>query len=265
MRNVIIFGNVPLATWAVNELIKTNKFNLIGVVCDKYHEDAFINHGMKEKSLYYYAIKNRIKILSFEDAIKLAKEKPILGVSIRYHRLFKTDFFNCFKPGIINLHGGELPRYRGANIANYAIAEDARKVGGTLHFISEGIDEGDIVERVLIPFDNKLTAFDFFSLTLKSLKEAFLKFINRTDVIDNTKIINSTPQSLYIKQGETSRLYYKKEIEEKRIINFNDIDSWDNLYRKARSYTFPGHDGLIIKNGDEYIEVRAYKNDKKNH
>src|SRR5690606_28574676 len=145
-----------------------------------------------------------------------------------------------------NLHGGELPRYRGANIANYAVYENAERVGGTLHFISEGIDEGNVVERVLIPIKNKPTAFEFFEHTLKALQQALMKFLEREDVKNPQKDITSIPQSQFEQNGEVNRLYFKKEIEQKRIIEFNSIADWDELYRMARAYTFPGHRGLII-------------------
>src|SRR5690554_1725742 len=167
MRNIIVFGNVPLATWIVNTILQNDNYNLIGVVCDEYDKNAFANHGMVEKSLYSYCIDNKLDIISFELAKEKAKQIPILGISVRYHRLFKKEYYECFNPGIINLHGGELPRYRGANIANYAVYENAKRVGGSLHFIAKGIDEGNVVERVLIPIENKPTAFEFFTLTLK--------------------------------------------------------------------------------------------------
>jgi len=264
MRNIIVFGNVPLATWVVKQLNNNANFNLVGVVCDEYSEDAFINHGMEEKSLYSYCVTNGIEIIDFVTAKDLALQKPILGISVRYHRLFKKNYYESFTPGIINLHGGELPRYRGANIANYAVYEDAKRVGGTLHFISEGIDEGNVVERVLLPIENKPTAFEFFSLTLEALQQAFTYFLNREDVIDSNQKIISTPQIEFVKNGETDKLYFKKEIEEKRIIDFNTVKDWDELFRFARAYTFPGHKGLLIKNGEEYIEVKAVKNDTKN-
>ncbi len=259
MRNIIIFGNVPLATWVVTKIIENNNFKIVGVVCDQYDEDAFSNHGMKEKSLYSYCLANNLPILDFEQAAILATETQTLGISIRYHRLFKKEYYECFSPGIINLHGGELPRYRGANIANYAVYEGADRVGGTLHFISQGIDEGDIVERVLLPVEGKPTAFEFFSLTLEALKNAFLNFLNRNDVIDPSKNIEAVPQKEFESKGELNKLYFKKEIDEKRVIEFEDLNNWDEIYRLARAYTFPGHKGLMVKNGEELIEIKAFK------
>jgi len=120
------------------------------------------------------------------------------------------------------------------------------------------------VERVLLPIVNKPTAFEFFSLTLEALQQAFTNFLKRKDVLDPNEKIISIPQIEFVKSGEADKLYFKKEIEEKRILDFNAIQNWDDLYKQVRAYTFPGHTGLLIKNGDEYIEVKAFKNDMSN-
>lgn len=263
MRKVVVFGNVPLATWVVERILSHSKLDLVGVVCDSYEDDHFRNHGMREKSLHSFCLVNDIKILGFDEAGALADKTSILGISVRYHRLFKKEYYERFKPGIINLHGGELPRYRGANIANYAILESAPRIGGTLHFIAEGIDSGDIVERVIKKVDiNKMTAFDFFSKTLEALKEAFTLFLDRNDVQDASLELKATPQTVYEEAGEVNRLYYRKNIEKKRMLNFSDVGEWEELYRLARAYTFPGHEGLVLVNGDEKIELRVVSDDQ---
>ena len=71
----------------------------------------------------------------------------------------KADAFLCFsysmildeemlalpRLGAINVHGGLLPAYRGANVLNWAIIEDAPITGVTAHYMTAGIDEGDII------------------------------------------------------------------------------------------------------------------------
>src|SRR5690606_31837158 len=104
-----------------------------------------------------------------------------------------------------------------------------------------------------IDSNEQLTAHEFFTLTLDALKNASLNFLRRPDVLDASMNINATPQSDYIQKGEQSFLYYKKEVEQRRIVEFDEVKDWDTLYRYARAYTFPGHKGVIVKNGNEYI------------
>jgi methionyl-tRNA formyltransferase len=260
MKNIIVFGNVPLATWVVKKILSCNNLNLLGVVCDVYAEDFFMNHGMEEKSLYSFCKLNDLPIINFDEAFRIAKNKKVLGISVRYHNLFKEEYFNAFQPGIINLHGGELPRYRGANIANYIILEKHKQAGGTLHFIDKGIDEGDIVERELFELKEYETAYSVFTKTLKALQVAFNRFIKGINVEDDVEI-NRISQNHYIKKGEEARTYFKKGIENFRFIDFSDKLDWDELDLRTRAFYFPGHKGVYLKKNNSLIELTYVNSD----
>jgi methionyl-tRNA formyltransferase len=106
-------------------------------------------------------------------------------------KAMRADVFLCFSYsmilskeilvipalGAINVHGGLLPRYRGANILNWAIIEGATKTGVTAHYMTEGIDEGDVIYSSETCIEDSDTA-----LTLKSrLDELGLKLLARID------------------------------------------------------------------------------------
>lgn len=264
MKNIIVFGNVPLATWVVKRLLSSKNINLLGVVCDKYDENYFETHGMTEKSLYSFSQKYKLNILKFDEAYEIALKKKVLGVSVRYHKLFKEGYFKVFQPGIINLHGGELPRYRGANIANYIILEQNTRAGGTLHFIDKGIDEGDIVERELFDLGTNETAYSVFKKTLSALQVAFDRFLKQIDVQKDIEIKRKS-QSFYIEKGEICKTYFKKGIENYRIIDYNETLKWEELDLKVRAFYFPGHKGAILKNKERIIELNYFqRNDSEN-
>lgn len=56
----------------------------------------------------------------------------------------------------INIHGALLPQYRGANPVQWALINDEQETGVTLHCLSDGIDEGDLISqrRVEIGFED---------------------------------------------------------------------------------------------------------------
>ena len=252
--DIIVFGNVPLATWVVKKILDSKHLNLLGIVCDPFEAEHFQNHGMEEPSLFSYAKDRGLNMFEFEKAKELAKERPIFGISVRYDKLFKEDYFVEFNPGIVNLHGGELPRFRGANIANYAILEGVTRGAGTIHFISKGLDEGDVVMREYFEVSEGETAYSFFIKTLSILKIAFEKLLEE---IDREGIIQvpRVSQEDFVANGEQAKTYYKKGIEKYRLIEFSELSDWDSLYRKVRAFYFPGHQGALLKNGDEVIEM----------
>ena len=65
--------------------------------------------------------------------------------------------------GIINLHGGLSPEYRGADCTFWALYNgEPEKIGCTLHFIDAGIDTGKLLAHVCPEVhegDNELTLF----------------------------------------------------------------------------------------------------------
>ena len=68
---------------------------------------------------------------------------PDLIVSIRFRQIFKQTLINIPRCGVINLHSGILPNYRGVLATFWAILNGDKEIGATLHFISDAkIDEG---------------------------------------------------------------------------------------------------------------------------
>ena len=77
-----------------------------------------------------------------------------LVVSIRYGRIFEADFLRVPRLGVLNLHSGILPDFRGVMASFHALAADAREIGCTLHAIDDPtIDTGPIVDEWRRPVD----------------------------------------------------------------------------------------------------------------
>jgi len=71
---------------------------------------------------------------------------PDLVVSIRYGAILKCDFLAIPRLGVLNLHSGLLPAYRGVLATFRALMNGDEEIGCTLHRISDGtIDTGEIV------------------------------------------------------------------------------------------------------------------------
>ncbi|MGI6169646.1 MAG: formyltransferase family protein [Christensenellales bacterium] len=242
--NVIVFGNVPLASWVIGEILKSKSLNLIGVVAESCPKDQYIHHASALPPAYYYCTEFNVPILTFEDAKSFAEKNTTLGISVRYNKIFREDYFSQFKLGIINLHGGELPKYRGSNIANYVILNNESRIGGTLHFISSGIDEGDIsIRKTKDIVSSESTAFTVFKQTIELLKEAFKSLIKS---IETEGVIPRTPQHVFISNGEEAATYRSNELEALREISKDDLKN--GTYKtKVRAFHFPGHEPAYIK------------------
>ena len=89
---------------------------------------------------------------------KIAELAPELVISIRYRKILKEAFIQIPKKGIINLHSGRLPEYRGAMATFWSMINCESEIGSVVHFISDaGIDTGNIIARSSIACDYSKT------------------------------------------------------------------------------------------------------------
>lgn len=78
---------------------------------------------------------------------KLKALRPDLVVSIRYRRILQPEFIRVAKHGVINLHSGILPDYRGVMATFWAMLAGEPQIGTTLHrIVDAGIDTGPVIE-----------------------------------------------------------------------------------------------------------------------
>jgi methionyl-tRNA formyltransferase len=79
---------------------------------------------------------------------------PDLIVSIRFGLILQAEIIGIPKFGVINLHSGELPTYRGVMATFRAMQQNATECGTTLHYINDsGIDSGGIISISKQPLD----------------------------------------------------------------------------------------------------------------
>jgi len=91
----------------------------------------------------------------------LERCQPDLILSVRFGRILKTPALEVPKHGVLNLHSGLLPQYRGIMATFWAMLRDESHIGCTLHRIQDGgIDTGDILSTHPIKTDYTLSYFD---------------------------------------------------------------------------------------------------------
>lgn len=84
-----------------------------------------------------------------------------IAVSINYTGIIPQNVIDIFPLGILNAHGGDLPRYRGNACQAWAIINGESRIGLCIHRMIGGeLDSGDVVARSYLPIDQntKVTA-----------------------------------------------------------------------------------------------------------
>ncbi len=83
---------------------------------------------------------------SSQGLAKLEQCDPDLIVSIRYRRILRDDAISVPRQGVLNLHSGILPEYRGVMATFWAMLNDEAEIGTTLHrIVDSGIDTGPVI------------------------------------------------------------------------------------------------------------------------
>ena len=101
--------------------------------------------------------------INHPDVVQLANElKPDL-IAVFGTSLIRGELLQKGRLGIVNLHGGLSPEYRGADCTFWALFNrEPEKVGCTLHFIDAGIDTGRLIAHIspeVCADDDELTLF----------------------------------------------------------------------------------------------------------
>ena len=77
---------------------------------------------------------------------RFVASEPELVLSIRYGLILKDPVIAIPVHGILNLHSGALPYYKGVMASFWALLNNESEIGTTLHFIEDSsIDTGSIV------------------------------------------------------------------------------------------------------------------------
>jgi|LauGreDrversion4_2_1035121.scaffolds.fasta_scaffold745375_1 hypothetical protein len=89
----------------------------------------------------------------------LADYAPDVVLSIRFSLIFKPWLIERARLGIINIHPGPLPAYRGLYTPFWQILNSEQTLGCTVHRVDEGIDTGPILGYGRLPRDPARSLF----------------------------------------------------------------------------------------------------------
>ena len=106
------------------------------------------NKLKQEKKLYELILKNKI------DLVVLA----------RYMQVLSPDFCKILEGRIINIHHSFLPSFKGARPYNQAYLRGVKIIGATAHYVTNQLDEGQIIEQDVARVDHTKTLENFISI-----------------------------------------------------------------------------------------------------
>lgn len=177
-KKALIIGETGLCIQCIHYLLEAH-WQVVGVVSD-------------DKTIWEWAANHSLACFYTHELSKIT-ETDFYLFSIINPVLIQRAFISDRKIKLaLNYHDSLLPQYAGVNSTTWAIINDEKQHGVSLHVISDGIDEGDIVGQVPIVIEPNETAL---SLNLKC-SEALLVLFKKTLSQIETNTLQFSPQIL---------------------------------------------------------------------
>ncbi|MEE9430447.1 MAG: formyltetrahydrofolate deformylase [Melioribacteraceae bacterium] len=137
------------------------EFNIEIVAIISNHKDASQLAQQYNIPFHYFNITKANKIETEQKQIellnKLGAETIVLA---RYMQILSPDFVKEFPNKIINIHHSFLPAFIGGNPYKQAYLRGVKIIGATSHYVTDDLDEGQIIEQDIIRISHSDTLKD---------------------------------------------------------------------------------------------------------
>jgi methionyl-tRNA formyltransferase len=142
------------------------------------------NRGMKltPSPVKEYAVAHGLPVIqptNFRDEAvieELRRLQPELICVVAYGKLLPQRVLDIPKYGCINIHASLLPKLRGAGPIQWSILNGDQETGVTAMYLSAGMDEGDMIDKIVVPITDTDTTE---TLTVK-LAQQGAELLSRT-------------------------------------------------------------------------------------
>ncbi len=118
--------------------------------------------------------------INHPDALALAQRLQPDLVAVFGTSLIRGDLLKAGRLGIVNLHGGLSPEYRGADCTFWALYNgEPEKIGCTLHWIDAGIDTGRLIAHVCPAVQSGDNELDLFWRAVQTSAGVYAELLRR--------------------------------------------------------------------------------------
>lgn len=224
MKKVLIIGGSTPLQKLLPHFFNNDKIYIVAV---------FLN-PKEDQSALKFCEKNMIDCFSYNEIPEQLKKLRASNVdwlfNINSTIILSDEILELPQNGALNLHPGPLPAYAGLHTHQWAIRNNEKEFGVTLHWMETGIDTGDIAFQKMFSLTGKETGLSLF---LKCLKEGIELVKIALDFIVEEKEIPS------IKQDLSKRKLYTNKMAMDGTINWNmKYHDLQNFFRAANYKPF---------------------------
>jgi len=165
-KRIVFLGSKPIGYECLAYLISQKDILNITIA-------GLLTHARKE-----FGNAHDLNILAAEHEIPILNslaELPECDIiySVQYHEVLRQEHIDKARQIAVNLHMAPLPEYRGSNQFSFAILEEKKEFGTTIHKIDSRIDHGDILFQKRFPIPENCWVHELYKLTYDASVKLF--------------------------------------------------------------------------------------------
>ena len=192
MRAVILISGNGSNLQSLIDNAKKIDLEICSVISNK--EDAFgLKRAERANISTHFVDPNRFESREdFDNQIITIIDELDIGLIILagYMRILSSDFINRFDGKILNIHPSLLPKFPGLNTHRKAIDAKEKYHGATVHFVTEELDGGPIINQEIVEIDPIDTEYSLAQKVLEKEHILYPRVIhwytqNRLKLINN--------------------------------------------------------------------------------
>ncbi|NEJ70760.1 phosphoribosylglycinamide formyltransferase [Rhizobium phaseoli] len=126
---------------------------IVGVISDKADAGGLVKAAAEGIATFAFPRKDYTSKEAHEAAIFAALDtlSPDILCLAGYMRLLTPAFIQRYEGRMLNIHPSLLPLFPGLHTHQRAIDAGMRIAGCTVHFVTEGMDEGPVIGQAAVP------------------------------------------------------------------------------------------------------------------
>lgn len=146
--NVVLFALTGFGNTVLNALLQEPRVNVRAVFTVKYdnpfpyYPEQPLFDLCAERGIVCY---HGLKVSSEQGIAALQQHAPELIIVSTFKQILRANVIAIPRLGVVNFHPSLLPAYRGPCPTNAALLHDDPVTGITIHYITEKLDEGNLL------------------------------------------------------------------------------------------------------------------------
>jgi len=159
----------------------------------------------------------------------IRKTVPDIAISVNWKTLIPHECMNLFPYGILNAHAGDLPRFKGNAVRNWALVSGEESMSLTIHEMSVDLDAGPILLKKRYPIRSDTNIQDLYRFVEEQVPLLFVKAVSG---LESGSIV---PKKQPTRPDISLRCYPRLPVDSE--INWED--SAENIHRLVRASSEP--------------------------